>query len=222
MPTAQDIARAEIREIRWNQSGEAQEINTGRTTTVQFNPATMRVSFSNQKSGGDQRGGSAMQFTGKGSTKLSVDLLFDVTGQLPSGRQEDDVRKLTSRIVYFITPVPTQEADKFVPPGVRFVWGSFLFDGVVDSMNETLEYFSADGRPLRATVSIELSQQEIQFRFNPDFAGPGTSALAPAQQGDSIQQAASRLGKPEQWKDIAAKNGVENPRNLAPGTLLTV
>ena len=62
---------------------------------------------------------------------------------------------------------------------MRFQWGSFLFEGVMDSMDETLEFFSADGRPLRAKVSISITSQDIQFqsRRRPSSGGgvPGTT-----------------------------------------------
>jgi hypothetical protein len=221
MPQAQKIERAELREISWSESGEVQDGPAESTVAVQFNPASMKLGYANQKAGGDQRGGSAIQYVGKGTTKLSLELLFDVTGELRSGQEADDVRKLTSKVVRFMTPSPSGEEDKFVPPGVRFVWGSFLFDGVMDSLNETLDYFSSDGRPLRSTIAVEISQQEIQFRFNPDFKGPGTRPQTPARQGDSVQQMTARQGRQDQWKDRASANGIENPRGIGPGDSLT-
>src|SRR5438093_758847 len=72
----------------------------------------------------DTRGTSATQFVGKGTTKLSVQLWFDVTSVQPSGEAATDVRELTKKVAFFITPKPAPEdPTKNVPPGVRFVWG---------------------------------------------------------------------------------------------------
>ena len=230
MPEPTNLLKAELREISWDDQQQVQEGDPEKTVQVQFNPETLKVNFSNQKAGGDQRGGSAVQFVGAGSTKLTLDLWFDVTVPLPDGsmQPDGDVRKLTQKVTYFITPtkVPGEE-DKWIPPGVRFIWGTFLFDGVMDSLNENLEYFSEEGKPLRAGISISLSKQEIQFQFGnqtpPGNGGenaPGTQPMQPARAGDSVQDMASRAGKPDDWKAVAAANNIENPRQIAAGALL--
>lgn len=198
MPQPQKLAKALLQEITWDENQVVQELD--RKVTVQFNPETLKVSYANQSAGGDQRGGSATQFVGQGTTKLAFDLWFDVTapqapeaqGQQGGDTQENDVRKLTEKVVKFIQPKEEEEDGKFVPPGMRFLWGSFKFDGIVDSINENLEFFSEDGRPLRASLSVSLSKQEIQFQFNEQFSPglgsnttPGSQALEQARQGDS-------------------------------------
>lgn len=231
MPAPQKILRAEIRQIRWDSKQNAKEINRDKWVNVQFNPESLKVSYSNQSAGGDQRGGSAIQFVGAGTTKLSLELWFDVTGPLPAGQEEGvkDVRKLTEKITYFITPKEQtgKNKNKYLPPGVRFIWGTFLFDGVVDSIDENLEFFSEDGRPLRASISLSLSSQKIQFQYGKQqssgLAGeqaPGTKPQTQARQGDSVQKIAGQQGRQNDWKAIAAKNNIENPRLLLQGRLL--
>jgi LysM repeat protein len=231
MPEPEKLAKAEIREIdldpRHPTQGQKKKLQ------VQFNPETLTVTYSNQVSGGDQRGGAAMQFAGQGTSKLTLDLWFDVTvpqanGQVhPSG----DVRKLTEDIAYFIKPVE-RRANKWIPPGVQFVWGTFLFEGVMESLTEKLEYFSVDGKPLRAMVSVGLTSQMIQHKFNPDAAAsgnaaasnggtPGTQPQAQARSGDTVQSIAQANGQ-SNWKDVAAANGIENPRQLSPGQVINV
>ncbi len=48
---------------------------------------------------------------------------------------------------------------------------------------------------------------------------PGASPLAQAAAGSTLQGMADAAGKGD-WQSIAAANGIENPRLLAPGTLL--
>lgn len=227
MPEAPNIEKAVLKELSWDENGDPEEVSGGKELTVQFNPQTLQVGFSNQKAGGDQSGGSAMQHVGKGTTKLSLELLFDVTAPLADGtmQPEGDVRRITKEVAFFIMPKETDEEGKYVPPGVRFIWGTFLFEGVMDSMNETLELFSSDGKPLRATVAVALSRQEIQFRFNEAANRPASAGTQPQQQaraGDSVQQMAARQGRPQDWKAIASANNIENPRLLSAGTLVNV
>ena len=213
------------------------------TTIVQFNPDTLKVTFANQvatppSSGtGDNSGPQAQQFVGAGSTKLAVTLYFDVTSEFPQGlSEENDVRQLTQKVAYFITPAgqPENNPKTFIPPAVRFQWGSFQFDGIMESVEETLELFSFEGRPLRATVAMTITQQKITaFKFNPindppravrrGGPAPGTSPLTEASAGASLQalaSAQSNLGVSADWQSIASANGIENPRLLKPGQLI--
>jgi hypothetical protein len=206
---------------------------------VQFNPDTLKVSYSNQiapptnnngskaKKAQDQNGTATIQFVGKGTTKLSVQLWFDVSAPLPVGKEwVTDVRELTRDVVYFITPKPNGNA----PPALRFLWGSFHFDGIVDSIEESLEFFSADGVPLRASVSISVSQQGVTLAPevipSPDSPAapgstlPGTRGLTPAASGQTLQELAAQLGQLGNWQAIASANGVDNPRLLSPGQLI--
>lgn len=226
MPDSQKLEKAELREL---DAEFKNEINTDKKCQVQFNPETLKVSFANQvatpSGAGDQKGTPARQFVGAGTTKLSLQLWFDVTAPMPpEQKKEQDVRKLTAKVAYFITPKP--EGDKFVPPAVRFIWGSFQFDGIMESMEESLEFFSSDGRPLRASVTINLTQQKItEFTFRATAGpgakpSPGTRPLTPAPQGKSVQSMADSQGKGDNWQDIASANNIENPRLLQPGQLV--
>ncbi|HYN39956.1 MAG TPA: hypothetical protein VES39_11965 [Rhodospirillales bacterium] len=222
MPQPQKLLKAELRAITWDEEQQVQE--TGRVFPVQFNPESLKLAFSNQNAGGDQRGGAALQFVGRGTTKLAFDLWFDVTAPDPDGRDESDVRRLTQDVVMFIQPTATAEEDKFIPPGVRFLWGTFLFDGVVESISETLEFFSEDGRPLRAGLSISLMRQEIQFQFGKQQAPglgsnatPGTAPLERARSGDSLPSLLGRSGRQESWQAVALANNIDDPRQLPVG-----
>ena len=160
MPDSQKLEKAELREL---DAEFKNEINTDKKCQVQFNPETLKVSFANQvatpSGAGDQQGTPARQFVGAGTTKLSLQLWFDVSAPMPpEQKKEQDVRKLTAKVAYFITPKP--EGDKFVPPAVRFIWGSFQFDGIMESMEESLEFFSSDGRPLRASSHDQFDAAE--------------------------------------------------------------
>jgi hypothetical protein len=234
------ITRAKLIEL----DEKLKELSGGKQITVQFNPDSLKLAFANQiqnnnpssagsgggsgggggGGGGDQANGtSGRQFVGAGTTKLSVTLWFDAAS---APEPVDDVRRLTQQVIYFITPKKSQQdATKFLPPGVRFSWGSFVFDGLVDSIEESIEYFSPEGKPLRASVSLGLSQQTILVA---DFGsgarppgvprGPGVAPLTAAAAGSTLQGLAAAAGA--DWQAIAAANGIDNPRALVPGQLI--
>ncbi|HET9650871.1 MAG TPA: LysM peptidoglycan-binding domain-containing protein, partial [Usitatibacter sp.] len=132
--------------------------------------------------------------------------------------------RLTQQVIYFMTPQKsTKDPKRLSPPGLRFLWGSFIFDGLVDSLEESLEFFSPEGKPLRASVSLAMSQQKIlQVDLGANTAGPatkGTRPLSPARQGDSLADMAAKAGRAD-WQSIAQANGIEDPLRLQPGQLV--
>lgn len=222
-----ELARALLKEMNEDLSDEK---SGGKVVRVQFNPETLKVTFANQiqtpsgASGDQAQGTASRQYVGAGTTKLALTLWFDVTAAIDDEHRVDDVRRLTQDVVYFMTPIQQQDdPTKFVPPGVRFHWGSFKFDGTVDSMEETLEFFSKDGRPLRASVAVNLSQQKIlKAAFTGNGRVPGTRPLTPAPNGSSLQSLAGAAGRTTDWQSIAEANGIENPRRLEPGQLINL
>ncbi len=229
------MEKAKLIEMRFDDKGVAQELpaGQGQQVEVQFNPETLKVSFANQlqtpTSSNDNAAGSAQrQYVGAGTTKLSLTLWFDVSAATDEKHRVDDVRRLTQEVIYFMTPKEAlTDPKQFAPPGVRFLWGAFKFDGLVDSIEESLEFFSSEGRPLRANMALGLSQQQI-LKVAFDGAGrlpglpslPGTRPLTPAAAGSSLQGLAAAAGAGADWQSIARANGIENPRLLAPGQLI--
>jgi len=238
MPDSAKLVKARMVQLNPDFSGPK---SGGKAITVQFNPDTLKVSFANQiatpEGAGSQRGTAGRQFVGRGTTKLAVQLWFDVNHPAAGDAPPDDVRDLTKDVAFFITPEPDpQDANKFTPPAVRFEWGSFSFDGIMEALEETLELFSAEGRPLRASASFTLSQQKIAAfhgaggRQPPLGAGAGalgsspvgTTPLTTAPAGTSLQSLAEGAGNAGNWQAIAAANGIENPRLLVPGQLVNL
>lgn len=228
------LAKAQLCELDTDFKNEKKG---GKKIHVQFNPETLKLSYSNKStsSGSDDKSNTEpKQFVGGGTTKLTLQLWFDVTStaSLPEGKEQvNDVRLLTSEIVYFITAQGNQKAA--VPPGLRFKWGNYHFDGVVESLEESLEFFSADGRALRASMSLSLSGQKMlmpteQSKTGSSNAGgpgaitPGTFPLAQALAGSTLQALAASAGQGTNWQAIADTNGIDNPRLLQPGKLLNL
>ena len=137
------VAKAQLREL---DASFEREINKARWVTVQINPHELRTSFSHELGP---------------TTRLDLRLTFDVDAPAPRGRRApDDVRRLTERVAYFATPRAVRGGTA-VRPAVRLAWGTFQFDGHVEALEETLDAFSPDGRPLRATLALSLARAQI-------------------------------------------------------------
>ncbi|GGO76227.1 hypothetical protein GCM10011348_02930 [Marinobacterium nitratireducens] len=195
---------------------------------VQFNPVSLKVSLSNTLKENKRNGNSrAAQFVDKSSSTLSVELMFDTTyidagdGESQNDiEQGSDVRDQTKKIAErFLKPVESGEQME-APKRCLFQWGSFEFVGMVENYEETLDYFSKEGRPLRAKVVLRLKEDRYQFRQRSDgvaAAQQDTPTLSPTGNGDTgtNQHTSPVPGAsegPGNWRDTALYNGIENPR----------
>jgi hypothetical protein len=248
MPAPISLQKALMAVIKAPEGG-GQAQPSGASIKVQFNPESLKLSYSNSIQGGTQSGSSSMQFVGQSTTKLSFDLWFDVSAPLPErmltpsapdASPAKDVRKLTKYVVNFMRPTETKKepakddkgnpttVERAIAPLVRFTWGAFLFDGIVDSVNETIDFFSSEGHALRSQLSVSMTQQDIPPDLlrgsdpGGDLPSPGINLQTAVSAGDSLQSLASDLGLGEDWQSLAALNDVEDPRNLDPGALLTL
>ena len=203
-----------------DQSGRAIPTAARQPLEVDFNPETLKVSITNaMQANRGRRKKEPPQFVTDSTAKLSVELLFDTT------TYGFDVREITSQVAQMMKPKGTaqqQKKKKGIPAIVFFEWGTFLFEGYIKSFNETLDFFAAEGVPLRSTVSLSITEQDDPFR-TPSGDGfsdvglfddvlPTAAPPVPVPGDRSIDDLALASGDPAAAGRIAAANGVENRR----------
>jgi hypothetical protein len=188
--------------------GPADKGDPAKGITVQFNPGSLKVSLSNSlKANEKSENQSAAQYVDKSASSLTVELIFDTS------IEDDDVRNRTKAIAEaFMKPVESGD-EQLAPKRCLFQWGAFEFVGLMQSFDETLDFFSPEGTPLRATVGLKLSEDRYQFRQGqarksnretPTLGSSGTGGVADANK---------EAGKDERaWRDTALYNGLESPR----------
>lgn len=174
----------------------------GERIEVHFNPATLQYTVANtlkEEGSGDQK----KQYVDKTSAKLTMQLVFDTTD---SG---EDVRVHTDRMAQLLKPMA--EGSKQVPPNVEFGWGLYRFTGMVEQYKETIDFFAASGVPLRASVDITLSSQDVAFESAKNPSASVDRNLAPepvvAPGGAGPSGLANSLGDPRAARAIASLNG---------------
>jgi Contractile injection system tube protein len=215
----------------------AGRIPDGDPVSVQFNPATLRLSRRNNVDRtGVTTGSQKRHQPAPEASTLAFDLEFD-TAEQGQTEQWVDVRRWTALVRQFVEP--STQAPKDAPPAVRFAWGTLIFDGIIDQVTEELDHFAPDGTPLRAKVSVSIAEQNPDFETGrigpaartaptvtpagsgtgraPGNAGTGrTDRVVPAQQGESAQQLLARIGlDPAGWR--AAMTGLQTPLGLPAG-----
>jgi hypothetical protein len=187
---------------------------------VHFNPASLQLQVSNELK--DTKNNERKQYVAKSNAKLTMELQFDTTD---SG---NDVTETTRKLQAFVAPpLPAgdQARQKLPPPAVIFEWGRIRFKGIVESYKETIDFFSASGVPLRASVALTLSRQDQVFD---ESAGGGRqnvggrdNARALNTPPGSAADAANAGQSPWAARSVAADNGQESLR-FGDGSALTL
>jgi contractile injection system tube protein len=185
---------------------------------VHFNPASLQLQVSNELK--DTRNNERKQYVAKANAKLTMELQFDTTDT------GDDVTGITSKLQAFIAPPLSQQNNQQIPPPVvLFEWGRVKFKGIAESYKETLDFFSANGVPLRSLVNLTLSRQDQVFdepsSEAPQNAGAMNDDLALDTPASSAADVANAGESPDAARSVAAANGQENLR-FGNGSPLTI
>src|SRR5271170_2418719 len=183
----------------------------GTPLPVHFNPSSLvyTVENSTQQQGSDPK---RRQFAGQFTGKLSMDLQFDTTDT------GVDVRQVTGQVALFMQSSASANksgnggANAPAPAVLSFEWGAYQFQGFMESFKETIDFFSADGIPLRALVSIGLARQDNVFDTGSANTPPPSGSLVPTSSSSSAASAAAQGGDPNAGRALASANGLENPR----------
>jgi hypothetical protein len=185
---------------------------------VHFNPTSLQLQVSNELK--DTRNNERKQYVAKASAKLTMELQFDTTDT------GDDVTQTTKKLQAFVAPPLNQQNHSQIPPPVIvFEWGRVKFKGIAESYKETIDFFSASGVPLRASVNLTLSRQDQVFDDAPDTTPQGAGGmdddLALDTPAASAAEVANAGQSPDAARAVAQANGQENLR-FGNGSPLTV
>ncbi|MCP4692999.1 MAG: hypothetical protein GY859_33465 [Desulfobacterales bacterium] len=195
---------------------------TGReaeVVAVHFNPVSLQHSITNTLKN-EGKGNKKKQYIGGSAGKLTMELVFDTTGD------GADVREHTKKIARFMEPL--NGGKKKVPAVVEFRWGVYSFKGMVEAYRELFDFFSPTGVPLRAVVNLTMARQDLVFDFgdtSSTFDTRGALEIEPVEipcppsapgeegaGGQSAASAAALAGDPGAGREIAAENGQESMR----------
>ncbi len=188
----------------------------GENIDFQFNPSTLRISYTNQF--GDDPPQNNVRVTG---AKLDVELIFDTTDSGQSVYEYlNKLEEITRSSAVEETNNPSGEV-----PVIEFWWSIKLFEGVVESLTNTIEYWSHDGVPLRATVQLSMKETAHEFsaknvatanRRAADIAlgdrddNTATIEVPPTPRGAT--DVAAQAGNARAGRTVAAQNGMESMR----------
>ena len=180
------------------------------------------------------------EFRSVEAEQFSIELFFDTYGSrsntatgaaaaaatfLPAslipGRQSSDVRQYTDQIARLVEV----DTELHRPPVCDLRWGVFdIFTGVLTTLNQRFTLFLDDGTPVRATLSCDFIEVGTQARARAgELHSSDVVKTRQVQRYDTLQSlAADEYGDATMWRPIAIANGIVNPRDLLPGTMLTI
>jgi hypothetical protein len=184
---------------------------------LRFNPTEYQISKANTFAEIAIPGLEAplIQYVRGDSEKLSLEALVDTSDCL------DDVRV---RYVQRLRDLMSIDAQEHAPPLVAFVWDRPVLTGVLESLSVSYVLFTPDGIPLRAKLTMAL--REVRSAAAQAAATPQQSPTVEkrwvVRRGDTLASISQALYRsPAFWRELAAANGIADPRRLQPGQVLT-
>jgi nucleoid-associated protein YgaU len=154
-------------------------------------------------------------FKGGGPELLDLELFFDTTDT------QLDVRLMIKPIQALVYMVPLRNE----PPLVMFSWGMILSKmSFVEDLDIEYTMFRADGTPLRAEVSMTLTEYDMGWLSNIPMNPTSYSEARKTwvvTEGQTLDWIAyQEYGNAVHWRHIAQTNNLANPRDLRPGQIL--
>ncbi len=205
----------------------------GQIVPCLFNPKELSVEKSNQFAEINIPGlpSSVLQFVRGNSRTITLDLFFDTY------EEKTDVRVFTDRITGWdagslLSKLPDEakglmdiDSELHAPPVCLFIWGTFVFQCIIERVSKKFTMFLPEGIPVRATLNVTLKEyKEVDVQVKEiDLHSADITKRWTVREGDSLWLIADReYGSASEWRLIAEANGIEDPRYLEPGQQLII
>lgn len=213
------LERAKIHVLSSNT--DAKSTDSSSTIEVCFNPKEYSldkaVGWDAEKAFSDAPN---PEFKQPSPMSLSVTLQFDTYEERVSVRDKwvRQIEKLTMMTKQLSKDASAKDKKDNRPPTILFVWGRFVFRGVVESLSQKYTMFLSDGTPVRAECALKIRNVlDADFDKNdPPAQKKGVSKSVTVRQGDRLDLiAADQLGDANRWVEIAAYNDIVDATNIA-------
>jgi hypothetical protein len=208
---------------------------------VMYNPNSLDIKYETSYDCAEEIGnGKVLQkFLRRKPQNLSVKLLFDGTGTSPShlgllgasqqlqgalGKVASETDSIVdAQIKLFLALAYKMDSDIHKPPYLLLVWGTFIFRGVLTSADIKYTLFSSSGLPLRAEMTINISEHEDKQKLLADIGkqSPDLTKARVIKEGDKLDLLCKELyGDPSLYLEVARVNNLKNYRKLVTGSTL--
>lgn len=165
-------------------------------------------------------GATELKFAGFPPDEISINpFVIDGTGIIPESSSQTVVERIKALRAVAYDYVGAEHES----PVVELSWGVFHYFARLNSINVDYTLFDPNGKPLRATVTLDFMQYrttaEIQAMMKK--SSPDLTHLVEVKQGDSLPLLCHKIYKDSMYYlEIARINNLTNVRRLEPGTIL--
>lgn len=186
---------------------------------LQVNPATIKYKKEIEITieGPLGRQFNAPKYAGHKPIEFSFNTILDATGALSPDKDIAQEMDRLEKIMYNV------DGEIHRPYYLKISWGSFIFNGILKSIESEYTLFTSEGSPLRVKLSFSftgymdnLLAAKAENRCSPDL-----SRLITLKAGESIPQLCKNIyGDSSYCTEIARINHLVSFRNVKPGISL--
>ena len=204
---------------------EEYQTSAGTAFSVLINPNSFKHNSKIEYAGNDQTTGRTAQapkFALAGEEEVSFDIVMDGTRIAQSLLQIEPV-SVETQISNLKKVVYTFNGDIHQPNYVQIVWGSFLFNLRLKSLNVEYTLFKPSGDPLRAKVQLAFSSymSEKTALAKANMSSPDMTHQITVKAGDTLPLLCHQVyNSSKYYMQVAEKNGLSSFQDIKPGMQL--
>jgi LysM repeat protein len=208
--------------------------STGNKFTVMYNPNTFSQNYRSVWIDETPQGGSAetQAYRRLKSDSVTFDFLFDGTGVSGVGGTSIDLNPKVGEVGYvqeqinsFLAITQGLNGSTHEPNFLQLSWGTFIFNGVMQSATVTYKLFHSSGAPLRANInatfkqSVSRTEQAAEARLT----SPDLTHFKIVNEGETLPLISQKIyGDSKYYLEIARVNNINNFRKLKVGQQLVL
>lgn len=196
------------------------------TFKVPFNPESVEAVYEHQyaKTQGINTTGREAKYSSSKPIKIQLDMIIDGTGVVPDTSLTLIPKSVKEQIAEFMDACYFVNGDIHQPNHLKIQWGdSYLqnFDCALEQVSVKYTHFEPSGTPLRAVLACTFVEdmEASKRRQQNSFSSPDLSHSRIVKAGDTLPALCKQIyGTSQYYLRVAAFNGLDNFRQLAPGT----
>lgn len=195
--------------------------DSGTFYEVLFNPENYSENIEIEWNGdqGEGTSGTELKFKRIKPREYTLKMVFDATGvsKAIAGASLGTVKE---QIDKFKKVALDYKGQEHMPPEIKLVWGTSLFQGRLTKFDVTYELFKADGTPVRAkgTATFKSTVADKLRAREENKSSPDLTHIRIVEEGDTLPLMSHRIyGDSKYYLKVAEANELDTFRQLTPG-----
>lgn len=176
---------------------------------VQFNPTELSDGFTAEYTHQTTSKEAGKNYIQTNRDNFTVKLYYDASEARTSPLR--NVMKQVKPLLLLLNPT-IAFPDIKVPPVCTFIWGTFSYKGQITRIQENYSYFTQEGFPMRADVSVTFSSSKSKTESKETDSKSNSRVLRTVRAADRLDLIAFDVyGDSTKWPLIAEANNITDP-----------